>query len=226
MSATAPHSGPQNPSVMRLETLITHIVTLKPGRRILVAVAGPPAAGKSTLSHELALGLQAAGRSAAVVPMDGFHLDDAVLGARGDLARKGAPWTFDVGGFSALVSRLAANAEDVVYVPVFDRTLELSRAGARAVPSDTEVLVIEGNYLLLKDPDWAGAAKHYDLTVMIDTDHATLERRLIERWLGFGLAADAARTKASENDLPNGAQVLNDSRPADVHLVSDGAQCA
>ena len=48
-------------------------------RRAIIAVAGPPGAGKSTITQEL-VGLLPAG-SAAVVPMDGFHYDDAVLDA-------------------------------------------------------------------------------------------------------------------------------------------------
>ncbi|MEL7105378.1 MAG: nucleoside/nucleotide kinase family protein [Pseudomonadota bacterium] len=209
-------------SMMTLQALIRLTLGLKPAERVLVAVAGPPASGKSTLAHDLALGLRDAGRSAAVVPMDGFHFDDCILSERGDLARKGAPWTFDVGGFAALVTRLAANADDVIYVPVFDRSLELSRASARAVPADTEVLVVEGNYLLLDDPAWAAAAQHYDMTVMLDVDLETLTQRLHDRWLDFGLSPDLAREKAAENDLPNGTLVVTKSRRADVYLAGTG----
>ena len=70
----------------------------------------------------------ALGKTAKVVPMDGFHYDDAVLEARGLRARKGAPDTFDVSGFTHLLNRLRVEAE--VAIPVFDRQMELSRAGA------------------------------------------------------------------------------------------------
>jgi len=78
--------------------LIDLLDALPKGRR-LIAIAGAPASGKSTLAARVVEGLnaQVPGR-AAVVPMDGFHLDDTVLSARGDLARKGAPHTFDVLG--------------------------------------------------------------------------------------------------------------------------------
>lgn len=216
----SPYTGPH----MTLEALTQRILELKTGQRLLVAVAGPPASGKSTLAHKLSVGLCDAGRSAAVVPMDGFHFDDAILKDHSDLDRKGAPWTFDVGGFATTIERLSANADDVIYVPVFDRALELSRASGRAIPSTVEVLVIEGNYLLLDEPEWTRAAKHYELTVMLDVDLATLEQRLLERWTGFGLSRDAAQAKAAENDLPNGTIVLTKSRRADVYLSNAGLE--
>lgn len=200
------------------EALVQRVLELKPGRRVLVALAGPPASGKSTLAHTLSVGLRDHGRSAAVVPMDGFHFDDAILKDHGNMDRKGAPWTFDVGGFAALVARLSTNSDDVIYVPVFDRGLELSRAGSRAIPSTVEVLVIEGNYLLLDDPEWLAASKYYDFTVMLDADLTTLQQRLLDRWLGFGLSFDAAQTKSAENDVPNGKLVMSKSRQADVYF--------
>lgn len=200
------------------EALVQRILELEPGRRVLVAVAGPPASGKSTLAHKLSVGIRDLGRSAAVVPMDGFHFDDAILKDHGDLDRKGAPWTFDIGGFTALVERLSTNSDDVIYVPVFDRGLELSRASSRAIPSTVEVLVIEGSYLLLDDPEWGEAAKYYGLTVMLEADLTTLQRRLLDRWLGFGLSFDAAQTKAAENDVPNAKLVVSRSRRADVYF--------
>jgi pantothenate kinase len=118
-------------------------------RRILVAIAGPPGAGKSTVAERIRQQLACAGRSAAVVPMDGFHLDNAVLAERGLHSRKGAPETFDVHGFRHLVSRIAAGEEDVAY-PLFDRSRDAAVAGAAVLPSDIEFVLFEGNYLLLR----------------------------------------------------------------------------
>ena len=61
------------------------------GRR-LTAIARPPASGKSTAAEALAAILnRVEPRSAAVVPMDGFHYDDRVLIARGLRAKEGRP---------------------------------------------------------------------------------------------------------------------------------------
>ena len=121
--------------------------------RFLIGIAGPPGAGKSALAANL---VQELGAGAKVVPMDGFHYDDAVLVARGLQARKGAPETYDVEGFLHLIARLRSGAE--VAIPVFDRSIELSRAAADVVTLSDRLLVIEGNYLLLNDPPWGDLA--------------------------------------------------------------------
>jgi pantothenate kinase len=118
--------------------------------RYIVALAGPPGAGKSTL----AAAVVALVPGARVVPMDGFHYDDAVLEARGLRSRKGAPETFDVAGFAHLLGRLRAGGE--VAIPVFDRSMELSRAAADVVTDADRVLVVEGNWLLLDEGAWSG----------------------------------------------------------------------
>jgi fructokinase len=54
--------------------------------RRVVAIAGPPASGKSTLAAGLVEAIRGAGVHSQLVPMDGFHLDNRILGDRGILA--------------------------------------------------------------------------------------------------------------------------------------------
>ncbi|WP_347138700.1 nucleoside/nucleotide kinase family protein [Paracoccus sp. SSK6] len=181
------------------------------GARVLVAVAGAPGSGKSTLAEALVGRLD----NAVLVPMDGFHLDDRVLDARGLRSRKGAVETFDVEGFAALVERLAVPRSEVVF-PVFDRDRELAIAGAGVVSPDARVVVIEGNYLLLDAAPWNRL--RYDLKVWLDVPEAELERRLTARWQGYG--KDARQIAAHlENDLANARFVTRQSRAADVSVL-------
>jgi pantothenate kinase len=185
-------------------------------RRLMVAIAGPPGSGKSVLSAALAAALDRLRPGAAsVMPMDGYHYDNAVLEPRGLLARKGAPETFDVDGFAGDLGRIRRAERDVA-VPVFDRGLDLARAGARIIPRDLPIVLVEGNYLLLRNPGWCELKPLFDRTLMLEVAEAELERRLVRRWLAYGLAPDAARARALGNDIPNARRVIADSAPADV----------
>jgi pantothenate kinase len=146
--------------------------------------------------------------------MDGFHYDNAVLDHLGLRARKGAPETFDVGGFGHLLHRL--QDESSVAIPIFDRALELSRAGARIVGADDRLLVVEGNWLLLNEAPWTDLAPAFDLTVWIDVPEAELDRRLMARWAHFGKSPAQARAWVDDNDLPNIRRAITGSRAADV----------
>ena len=188
----------------------------RPGR-FLTALAGPPGAGKSTLSAAL---VRALGPGARVVPMDGFHYDDAVLEARGVRSRKGAPETFDVAGFVHLIARL--RQEDEVAIPVFDRSMELSRAAADVVGSEDRFLIVEGNYLLLDEGPWRALDGAFDLTVWIDVPLAELDRRLTDRWAHYGKTPEAARAWIEGNDMPNIRRAIEGSRQADVVIGAEG----
>ena len=190
-------------------------------RRFVIALAGPPGVGKSTLSEKLVAAFSRAGQKAAIVPMDGFHLDNAVLEARGTLARKGAPFTFDAEGYAALLRRLRDDADHDVAVPVFDRTLDLSRAGGRIIVPEHRFLIAEGNYLLLPDPPWAQMTSLFDLTVMLTAGLDELRRRLTDRWLAHGLDPDKALARAMSNDIPNAELVVALSRSADLMFSSE-----
>ncbi len=191
------------------------------GGRCIVALAGPPGVGKSTFSEALLAQLQARGHSAAIVPMDGFHLDNSVLDARGTLERKGAPFTFDADGYAALLKRLRAEPDNAIAVPVFDRKLDLARAGGRMISHQDQFLIAEGNYLLLDEAPWRDMADLFDFTVMLTADFGALRERLIDRWLAHGLNEEDATTRAMSNDIPNAARVVKNSRPADVIIATD-----
>jgi pantothenate kinase len=186
--------------------------------RFVIALAGPPGVGKSALSEALVAEFNRRGQSAAIVPMDGFHLDNAVLETRGTLARKGAPFTFDIDGYAALLKRLRAEPDHDIAVPVFDRGLDLARAGGRIITPEHRFLIAEGNYLLLDDPAWKPMAELFDLTVMLTAGLDELRQRLTDRWLEHGLDPERALARALSNDIPNAELVVSRSGRADLEL--------
>lgn len=193
------------------DTLADHIRAL-PGRgRQLIVFAGPPGAGKSTLAQALADRL---GPEAAVVPMDGFHLDNALLDARGLRARKGAPETFDSAGIGHALHRL--HTEDHVVLPVFDRALDKAIAGAIEIGPTQRLCLVEGNYLLSDDGPWAVLGRRFDLRVALDVPMEVLDTRLVQRWLDHGMDPDAARARAEGNDLRNARYVQDNLGRVDL----------
>ena len=186
--------------------------------RFIVAIAGPPGSGKSTLVERLNEVLQDA---SAVVSMDGFHFDDMVLDSRGLRSRKGAPETFDYAGFAAMLKRIRAGEPEIA-IPVFYRSMELSRAGASIIGSGAKFILVEGNYLLLDEEPWSALADLFDFSIFVDVPRGELERRLLERWREHGKSDDDARAWIASNDLPNIERVLARRRKAD--LVVDHAE--
>jgi len=199
--------------------LARHLFGLDPRARVLCAIAGAPGSGKSTLAASLVADLNAREAGcAALLPMDGFHYDDLHLVPAGLRARKGAPETFDVGGLRHILLRLRARDEEAVAVPVFDRDLEIARAGARLIPRSVRIILAEGNYLLLARPPWDSLRPLFDVTAMLDVPEPVLRARLVARWQGYGVSPDEVAAKVEGNDLPNGRQVREDSTPADFVL--------
>ena len=202
-------------------------------RRFILGIAGPPASGKSTLVAALCDALNGGAAAAAAVPggagdvaaiaaLDGFHYDDRVLNARGHRPRKGAPFTFDVEGYAAMLDRLAGPAREAVAIPIFDRDLELSRAAAAVVEPRHRIVITEGNYLLLDDDRWCHVRDRFDFSVFLDVPAEELRRRLMDRWLGHGYPPAEAKEKTEANDLVNARLVASTSAEPDLRLLAAG----
>lgn len=179
------------------------------GQRTVLGIAGAPGAGKSTLARQLVAGVDAAlGAGTAVqVPMDGFHLANTALDALGRHDRKGAIDTFDGDGYVALVRRLVAGDEAVVWAPDFDRRVDEPVAGSIAVPQRTRLVVSEGNYLLDDSDPWAALADLFTETWFCAVDDTVRVDRLVGRHMRHGRDHEAARTWAVEVDGVNAVRV-------------------
>lgn len=193
---------------------ISHHITLLADRihalqtrnqRTLVAIAGAPGSGKSTLAGELSRRLSAQKQRNMVVPMDGFHLDNAILDVRGLRQRKGAPETFDVGGLMRLIKAL--KDKDDVIAPIFDRPRDIAIAGAVHIPADCPVVIVEGNYLLFDEAPWRDLFAYWDVTAFLEVPMPELRARLIQRWLSLNHSRTVATRRAESNDIPNAQRV-------------------
>lgn len=176
-------------------------------RRFILGLVGAPGIGKSTLAEYLAA--QAAEEAATgLFTMDGFHLAHEVLTLRGDVARKGAPETFDSSGFVALLRRLRARDEAIVWAPDYQRDLHNAVAAAVSVPKSLPFLVTEGNYLLLDEGPWASVRELIDEIWFVEGDEDVRVRRLADRHVRHGRSQEAALERALHGvDAENAALV-------------------
>jgi pantothenate kinase len=118
--------------------------------------------------------------------------------------RKGAPDTFDSAGYVALLRRLLAQADDeIVYAPEFRREIEEPIANAIPVFARTQLVITEGNYLLLDEGAWAQVAGLLDEVWYMEVDDPLRVDRLTRRHEQFGRSADEAAAWVAGTDEPN-----------------------
>ncbi|MGW4245153.1 nucleoside triphosphate hydrolase [Nocardia sp. NPDC004722] len=194
--------------------------------RCIVGIAGPPAAGKSTLAGELrdVINEHESAEVARVAPMDGFHLPNSKLTEEGWLLEKGQPHTFDVASFLECLRALRASAtEPVVRWPEYDRKLHDPVPGTPISDQD-KIVIVEGNYLLLDWPGWADVRGLLDEAWYIDIESEVAEERLYERHLRSGRTPEEARRKIAESDLPNLRLIAEGRKMADLVLMTHDGQ--
>jgi pantothenate kinase len=186
------------------------------GKRTVLGIAGPPAAGKSTLAGWLARQL---GEVCAVVPMDGFHLADVELTRIGLRDRKGVPASFDGYGYLALLRRIVAqpvSGEPIVYAPAFARDLEQPLAGALPIPLGVPLIITEGNYLLVDQAPWRDVRTLLTEVWYCDLADTLRRERLFARHREFGKEWAVAESWMTAVDDPNAELIAGTKGRADA----------
>jgi pantothenate kinase len=219
LPADLPAPGPEP---LGVDDAVASLVGLRArtGRRVVVGLAGEPGSGKSTTASLLVEALVAAGTPAVVVPMDGFHHAGATLARLGRLDRKGAIDTFDGTGWLALLRRIRQGEPgETVWAPDYVRGLEEAVAGSIEVAPDVEVVVVEGNYLLVDDEPWRSARAELDLAWWVEVPQPERLRRLVARHVRHGMAEEAALAWATGPDERSAALVRTARERADAVLA-------
>ena len=191
------------------------------GRPYLLGIAGPPAAGKSTLAQRLANDLsQGHGLVARHCPMDGFHLPNERLDALGLREAKGRIDTFDAPGLLAAMQRLSAKT--AFWWPVYSRSRHDPVVHGLRITGDENVCVVEGNYLFSDAPVWRDIGHFFGFRVFVDAPDEVLRQRLLERHRSGGRNLDEAVAKIARTDLPNARRIRAGKRIAEVVIDDTG----
>ena len=202
-----------------LSRLVPHILSMQSQahHRIAIGIAGGPGVGKSTLAAELVTMINATHPgSAALVPMDGFHIRHDKLEAMGQVEFKGAPHTFEGAEFVGFLHHLK-QASEAVSGPGYSRKIEDIVENAFIIQPEVKVLIVEGNYLLLTEGPWAGVRSLLDYAVFIDVPRDLVKQRLLKRHAEEGLFTEERnRAHIERNDLPNYDLVALSQDRADV----------
>ncbi|KAI1000691.1 hypothetical protein K3495_g7507 [Podosphaera aphanis] len=189
-----------------------------PDQRLLIAIAGVPGSGKTTLATTVVRHLNAGATTtpvAAYLPMDGYHLTRAQLDQMADPgqahARRGAAFTFDAAGLGALVQRLRDRITPTTHTaPSFSHADQDPIPDAIRIAPSTRIIVLEGNYLALDRPGWREIAAAFDERWFVDVSLDRAADRLVRRHVRAGLAPDeaAAWIRVRENDLLNAREIV------------------
>ena len=190
------------------------------GRKVIAFLVGPPGVGKTTISHYLeALSKERQDLTTIrAIGMDGFHFNNEYLETHtveveGEVVPlksiKGSPQTFDL---DSLMSKIREVKYDEADWPIYDRNIH--DVVPDAVSVEAEIILIEGNYLLLKEPRWTNIRTLADYTVFIKAEPEMLKRRLIERKVRGGMTQEAAEAFYNASDGKNVDLVLSNSAEA------------
>lgn len=199
--------------------------------RLVIALAGPPGSGKSTVANNVAAIVkrrcaETGSPSIAVIGMDGYHLSRAVLDTLPNreeaYIRRGAPWTFDAQGVVDLVRCCKQGLNTTIYAPTFDHALKDPVENGVVIPAGTEIVLIEGLYLLLDTEPWIHISDFVDDRWYVDVDPAIAKERVAARHVAAGIEPDleSARRRVELNDEINGYFVAGHSVRRDVVVRS------
>lgn len=194
-------------------------------KRIIIFLAAPPGAGKSTLAcliETLSNGeIQALG-------MDGFHHYQSYIlnhfvsvdGKKVPMKDvKGCPESFDYERFLSFIKNIKENDG---YWPLYNRVKH--DVEDNVIYVNKNIVLIEGNYLLLDEKPWNELIQYCDESIYIDTTEECVKERLILRKMKGGCRPHEAISFYKNSDGRNVRRILEKRLDSDHMIEFDGQE--
>lgn len=175
-------------------------------KRIVIFLAAPPAVGKTTLSQFLE-NLSRNNKQFEEIQgigLDGFHYSNEFLikhtieknGERIVLKSiKGAPETYN---YKAVEEKLKKIKDENIMWPIYNR--KLHDVEKDKIRIEKNIILIEGNWLLLNEDNWKELKKLSDYSIMIIAEKKLLKDRLITRKIMGGISKKEAEEFYEKSD--------------------------
>lgn len=218
-----------------IETLFTplleELIRLRNAKksRLIVYLAAPPGTGKTTLSLFLKELYEQMGTdySFQALSIDGFHFNRDYLLSHYTTSNgeevllnkvKGSPESFNL---EKLAESLMKLRNQPVNWPVYDRVSH--DVSKETIQADADIVLIEGNWLLLKEDEWDQLIDYCDYSIFIEADEEVLKERLVNRKIRGGLTPQEAESFYQTSDGKNVKRVLRNHFKADkvMRLTSE-----
>ena len=204
----------------------------KYNRRILAFLAAPPGAGKSTLAEYLAKLSQELPdiEEIQAIGMDGFHRKQEYLLTHTTIRDgkeikmvdvKGTPETFDLEKLENAIKGISSGK--TCAWPVYDRILH--NPVEDAITIEKNIILLEGNYLLLDIDGWDRLSSYSDYTMKILAPLPMIRKKLIDRRTASGHSPETADEFVDYSDMYNARLCMEHYKKADLtlHLNTDGS---
>lgn len=181
----------------------------KLGRRVLIFLSAPPGVGKTTTAQflEYLSKREQDVQEIQAIGLDGFHFhQDYILTHEACVDGKmvpmkevkGCPETFDI---EKLKRKLAELKDGTTKWPIYDRKIHDVVEDAEEVKK--QIVLIEGNWLLLKEKPWDELIQKCDDSIFISADETLLHDRLVHRKIRGGLGKEEAEAFYEKSDSKN-----------------------
>jgi pantothenate kinase len=180
----------------------------------ILAIAGPPGSGKSSLAALFLQMLKKENIPAYILPLDGFHLKNEELQRKPFYQhpsitlydRKGAKESYNFNQFFRLMEKLKAG--DSFYWPSYSRKTHDPVERGIYIKKQRALYIVEGNYLLLTSEPWNSLPAYFHSSIYIHPKKRHLKRRIINRKCRGGYSLLEAKLHYKNTDSRNIDEVM------------------